>query len=206
VTQHPLPDGRLADLLQDAAEGLPVPAAPVPAIVERGARQRRLRRLRQAGAAAFAVLALAGAATFVYLRTPGDVRPASAPGCPARLVPQVVPEWARTGFSEAEPLMPLVLGDRGRIVAIVFGEPLLAPADDVQHSNKILWVPKEYGEHGPLLIDAVPESGGPAVHREVPEGPGPSGVDLPAAGCWRLTLTWGGGLTDTMSLRYTAPR
>src|SRR5262245_48815897 len=52
---------------------------------------------------------------------------------------QVVPEWAWTGFSDAEPKMPLVLGAHQRIVAIVFGSPLYAPPKE-DRSNKILWV------------------------------------------------------------------
>jgi hypothetical protein len=37
--------------------------------------------------------------------------------------------------------------------------------------------------------------------RVVPGGPGPSIVNLPQAGCWRLTLAWS-GQTDTLDLAY----
>jgi hypothetical protein len=39
----------------------------------------------------------------------------------------VIPIWARTGFSEAEPAMPHVLTRSGDVVAIVFGFPLASP-------------------------------------------------------------------------------
>jgi hypothetical protein len=42
---------------------------------------------------------------------------------------------------------------------------------------------------------------GPPVRRIVPGGPGPSLVDLPSPGCWRLTLTWS-GRRDSLDLRY----
>jgi hypothetical protein len=202
-------DPPIAALLHEAADGVGVPAAPIAAITARGERRRRHRRLARGGSAALAVVGLVGAVAVARARDDGVARPVpAAPSvvaeCPARLTPQLIPEWARAGFSEAQPRSPLVLGDRGTIVAIVFGNPLLAPTDPDQHSNKILWVTRDAPAPGPLRIDAVPEDGGPAVERSVPEGPGPSIVDLPAAGCWRLTLTWNGG-TDTMRLRYTPP-
>jgi hypothetical protein len=42
---------------------------------------------------------------------------------------------------------------------------------------------------------------GAPVHRRVEGGPGPSGVDLPRAGCWRLRLRWSGH-TDRLDVRY----
>ena len=41
------------------------------------------------------------------------------------------------------------------------------------------------------------------VRRALPGGPGPSIIDLPAAGCWRLTLRWS-GRSDVLDLRYAA--
>jgi hypothetical protein len=48
---------------------------------------------------------------------------------------------------------------------------------------------------------------GKPVMRQVTGGPGPSIVDLPAAGCWRLTLTWRQDpgrrqVRDTLDLAY----
>lgn len=42
---------------------------------------------------------------------------------------------------------------------------------------------------------------GDAVERSVQGGPGPSIIDLPDVGCWRLTLTWG-TTTDGLDLEY----
>jgi len=39
--------------------------------------------------------------------------------------------------------------------------------------------------------------------RTVGDGPGPSIVDLPEAGCWKLDLTWGDH-TDHLELAYAA--
>jgi hypothetical protein len=52
------------------------------------------------------------------------------------------------------------------------------------------------------------EDGKPAgkpEHRTVPGGPGPSGIALPKAGCWRMSLAWS-GRTDQLELKYTKPR
>ena len=54
----------------------------------------------------------------------------------------VLPQWARTGFSDPKPKMPHVVGDSGAIAAVIFGDPLVAPpAPD--RSNKILWVARD---------------------------------------------------------------
>src|SRR3954471_24854639 len=110
----------------------------------------------------------------------------------------VLPSWARTGFSERAPKAPHVVGEEGRIAAIVFGDPLAAPpAKD--RANKILWVSRDSQQPGSdLHIRAV--DGSRVVNRVVEGGPGPSIVDLPA-GCWQLTLSWS-GRTDTLALRY----
>ena len=44
---------------------------------------------------------------------------------------------------------------------------------------------------------------GKPVSRTVAGGPGPSIIDLPAAGCWRMALTWSGH-SDSIDLRYAA--
>jgi hypothetical protein len=109
-----------------------------------------------------------------------------------------IPSWATGGFSEAHPRMPHVLSDGGKITAIIFGDPLLAPPDR-DRSNKILWVAKDpINEPTQLKIHGV--SGERTVDRVVKSGVGPSIVDLPA-GCWQLSLTWA-GQQDTLDLRY----
>jgi len=92
--------------------------------------------------------------------------------------------------------MPYVLGDDGRIVAIVFGDPLVSPPS-AQRNNKILWVVRE--DSGPLTIRATRAPGDEPV--VVQATTGPSIVDLPAPGCWHLELSWGGH-QDSMNLRY----
>jgi len=128
--------------------------------------------------------------------------------CDAQIDRGVLPEWARAGFSDAQPRMAHVLGRDGRIVAILFGDPLSAPpAKD--HNNKILWVAKEMGGGASdLSIAAQRMDGsiavGAVVERSVPGGPGPSIIDLPSPGCWRLSLSWDGE-SDTLDLEYAPP-
>lgn len=133
----------------------------------------------------------------------GAAAAATPPTCAADVPSRVLPEWARTGFSEAEPKMPFVLGDRGDIVAIVFGYPLYAPTLP-DRSNKILWVSRIEQQAGePLEIEARLGGTGDPVTEKVSGGAGPSIIDLPKAGCWHLRLSWSGH-TDTMRLTYEA--
>ena len=114
----------------------------------------------------------------------------------------VIPSWARTGFSEAEPKVPHVVGAGGQITAILFGERLSSPpAKD--RSNKILWVSREPVQGvTDLRIRAV--DGQDVATRKVAGGPGPSIIDLPHAGCWDLTLSWS-GRQDHLRLAYGVP-
>ena len=109
----------------------------------------------------------------------------------------VLPEWARTGFSERKPKIAHVVGAHGELAAILFGDPLTAPPSR-DRSNKILWVARRTPEPGPLRLTAV--QGGRRVTRVVESGPGPSIVDLPE-GCWRVSASWPGG-EDELELRY----
>lgn len=139
-----------------------------------------------------------------------DEQAAGAPvagrtGCHAQIDRGVIPAWARTGFTQPQPRMPHVVGDAGRIAALVFGDPLTAPPRK-RMNNKILWVSRapqhertdlrisaqRYGASGPV---------GDPVKRVVEGGPGPSIVDLPKAGCWHLELSWS-YRTDSLDLRY----
>jgi hypothetical protein len=111
-----------------------------------------------------------------------------------------LPEWARTGFSDPEAGMPHVLGRAGEITAILFADPLTSPPLP-DRANKVLWVPRET----PLTFTRLAitaRQGDRMVKRRVDLGP--SYVDLPAPGCWRLTLTWTGH-EDTLDLRYVKP-
>ncbi|MGN9914417.1 hypothetical protein ACTMTJ_43485 [Phytohabitans sp. LJ34] len=158
-------------------------------------------------AAVAAVLVLAACDSTQPAAAPQTSAPAPAaaveslPNCAADVPSRVLPEWARTGFSEKEPRMPYVLGERGDIVAIIFGYPLHQPPLP-DRSNKILWVSRAPLETGsPLVIEGRLDGVGEVTTREVGGGPGPSIIDLPRPGCWHLDLKWSGH-TDTMRLTY----
>ena len=136
--------------------------------------------------------------------SPGAV-PAAAAACPAAITPRPLPGWARAGFTPAAAAMPYVLGAQGNIVAILWAprDPLHAPPLP-DRSNKILWVSRPgLQAPAPLLIRARLSGTSRTVTREVAGGPGPSIIDLPAAGCWFLDLSWSGH-HDQLDLRYTA--
>jgi hypothetical protein len=105
----------------------------------------------------------------------------SATECAADVAPAPLPGWARSGFSPPDQPVPFVLGERGMILGVLFGQPLSAPpAPD--RGNKILWVTRERHPVGPLTITA-------------------SLVDLPTPGCWHLALAWAGH-TDRVMVAY----
>jgi hypothetical protein len=117
----------------------------------------------------------------------------------------VLPSWARTGFSDPRPKMPHVLGRNGEIAAILFGYPLLSPPAK-NRANKILWVSRRpINPPDKLRIRAQRMRGdrpvGKHVVRVIDGGPGPSYVNLPTHGCWRLTLRWS-GRSDELDLAF----
>jgi hypothetical protein len=117
----------------------------------------------------------------------------------------VLPTWARTGFSDAKPRIAHITGRSGTIMGILFAQPLEAPPAKT-HNNKILWVARVgTSTFTDLRIAAQRMVGarsvGQPVTRVVDGGPGPSIIDLPAAGCWRLALHWAGH-SDTLDVRY----
>jgi hypothetical protein len=127
------------------------------------------------------------------------------PACHSVVHQGVLPTWARTGFSAPRPRLPHVIGRSGEIAALVFGYPLRSPPVK-DRGNKILWVSRRAVKPlSDLRIHAQRMEGrrrvGRAVTRVVVGGPGPSGINLPAPGCWRLTLRWS-GRTDQLDLRY----
>ena len=155
------------------------------------------RKLAWAALALVAAIAASGA--------PGATQ--SVAPCRAAVRHDVIPVWARAGFSGPRPRVPYVLGRSGRIVAILFGYPLRSPPA-ADRNNKILWVPRTLAKvPAALWIRAQRMQGaravGAPVGRVLRGGPGPSIVDLPAAGCWRLKLTWS-GRSDTLDLVYGA--
>jgi hypothetical protein len=93
------------------------------------------------------------------------------------------------------------------MAALLWADPLLSPRP-TDHNNKILWVSRvKSGSYSDLRISAQRMIGsakvGSPVGRKLIGGPGPSIIDMPAAGCWRFTLRWSGQL-DTLDLRYVA--
>jgi hypothetical protein len=103
--------------------------------------------------------------------------------------------------------MPHAISQGRDLAALLFGHPLSAPP--VQgRANKILWVSRIPATPGSdLHIRARRYAGGRpvgrAVSRVVAGGPGPSIVNLPEPGCWRLRLRWSGH-RDTLDLHYRA--
>jgi len=148
------------------------------------------------------VLALAVGATAAAAAPPNSSAPVAASPCDAQVRMGALPTWARGGFSD--PRLPHVLGRAQRIVAALFGYPLRSPPH-AGRRNKILWVARRTPDASPLRIRAQRMSGsspvGSSVSRKVPGGPGPSIVNLPAPGCWRLTLRWSGRV-DSLDLYY----
>lgn len=146
-------------------------------------------------AAAVGTVALVGVAAVLGTHGSDDSqsgRPATtSPGeCRVDYDAAPLPAWARAGFTPPDQPVPHVLGDAGDMVAILWDthHPLEAPpaADE---NNKILWVARVGAADGPLEIRAT--LGDRTVRRTVAPAPGPSGIDLPAAGCWSLDLRWG---------------
>lgn len=191
------------DALEPSA-GLPESAA---------ARGATLRRRQRVGSAAGALLLAVGTG-LVTLQLPtsrSGVAPAGT-GCHASVDDGVLPTWARAGFSDPEPRARHILGERGRVVAILFGPALYAPPS-AGVNNKILWVtgptdaPQEPQADTDLVIDASLAGTTTTARRVVPGGSGPSIIDLPVAGCWHLDLRWGSRTQDrdALDLEYVAP-
>ena len=120
-----------------------------------------------------------------------------------------LPAWARSGFSDPRSPVRYVLGTSGNIAAVLFGYPLLSPPPR-SHNNKILWISRLATNPGSDLRIAAQRMAGEhpiglKVTRTVAGGPGPSIINLPASGCWRLTLRWS-GRADDVDLQYAANR
>jgi hypothetical protein len=151
-----------------------------------------------------AVLALAVGATVTAAAAGMSSSGAIVRPCQAQVQKGVLPTWARGGFSDRETRIPHVLGRSQRIVGILFGYPLLSPPR-AGRNNKILWVAHKTPNASALRIRAQRMNGtspvGRPVTRKVSGGPGPSIINLPSSGCWRLTLRWSNRI-DSLDLRY----
>ncbi len=129
---------------------------------------------------------------------PVTARPAGAPppGCGGTPLRRGhVPTWTRT----ADPPTSLryAVSDQGNLVGFLFGDPLYAgrvPAD--APGNKVLWVARYARDGHPLEVTVSRPGARRARHLELPadSSPGriyPSGIDVPAPGCWHVVAAWG---------------
>ena len=155
--------------------------------------------------AALVLAVLLGGMGVLAACSASDRSQAEARVCKSHVLRGVLPVWARGGFSNPKPRMPHVLSTAGKLTAILWADPLLSPPPK-DHSNKILWVsPTNSGSDLRISAQRMIRSTqvGSPVARKVIGGPGPSIIDLPAPGCWRLTLRWSDQL-DTLDLMYAA--
>ena len=123
-----------------------------------------------------------------------------------------VPAWTapamQGGGGRLSTPLPHALSRRRNVTALVFGYPLRAGNPGSGRQNKILWIMRLPRRHTPLYLSARPlHANHPVVRQTWPadSSPGqiyPSIVDVPRAGCWRITLHWAGH-TDAIALRYS---
>jgi hypothetical protein len=178
-----------------------------------GTARRRARRRRRRVGTAIAAGSLAAALTgllafpdgpFGGSKDSSNVAVAGTTPCRSTIVHAVLPPWARAGFSEPEPVMPFVRSADGNLVAILFVDELASPPRPTV-GNKVLWVWQQLpADVATLHATARLNGTGPAVTTGLPTPAGPSYVNLPSPGCWRLTLSWPGG-HDTIDLRAFPP-
>lgn len=149
---------------------------------------------------------LASSAVLVFAPA-SHAAPGQSRSCSPGVRTAVLPPWARSGFSEPQPRSAQALGQSGEILAIPFSDHLQSPpAKGV--SNKILWVSRlPVGPGSNLRIAAQRMVGtakiGAPVARIVLGGPGPSIINVPFPGCWRVSLHWSGH-SYSVDLRYEA--
>jgi hypothetical protein len=164
------------------------------------------RRRHLAPACALAAVATLAGCTVRHQHSEPDAvaTPAgSAAPCHAEVAEGPAPDWVADHFSPgARPRHSI--GRRGEIAAVLFGYPYHSPPVK-DRNNKILWIARDAptvpASDAELRVTARLEGEGRAVTRTVDGGPGPSTIDLPEAGCWRLTLTWPGH-RDSLDLVY----
>jgi hypothetical protein len=91
---------------------------------------------------------------------------------------------------------PVSPASAGMVAYFFYAPPNLVSASPSTRT-KVLWIFHGPAQSGALTIDAHPlGTATPTVHIDVggvlaPGGNYPSGIDLPAPGCWRLELTIG---------------
>ena len=198
----------MKDLLRGAAAS---PSGP-PDVKGAWKRGRRMRVQRRAvsGVAIVAVVALASLAIANIVPSgrssvpPATQAPAPA-GCSTPSTATPIPSSARDANPPAG--TPRLLSPDGKVLAVVFGNPLYSP-ESPSRANKILWIVREPRGGKPLVITAT-LPGSRAVHLSFPADsvPGqiyPSDNNVRKPGCWHFTLSWNGH-HSSMNLRYIAP-
>lgn len=190
------------DQLQKAFDELAETAPHREQLAELVKHRSRYRRAVTVAPAVVAVLVVALVGALFLFRPDSGQRVATPPGSACSPVrTEVLPVWARAGFTDKEPKMPVVHSRTRALVAIIFADPLSSPQRPGA-SNKILWVtdaPAPAGE--PLLISGELEGGSAVSHTSVDGGPGPSYLDVPKPGCWVFQLSWGAH-RDVIALTY----
>ncbi|MGI8507479.1 MAG: hypothetical protein ACR2MK_11890 [Solirubrobacteraceae bacterium] len=116
-----------------------------------------------------------------------------------------LPAW--TASARVPGSGPYAITEHGNAVGIM-GQ--LRAGHPRNPANKILWIVRLPRNGSDLVIRARPLSASsPVITVTLPpdSSPGeiyPSYVDVPEAGCWRLTLRWAGH-TDSLELSYVRP-
>jgi hypothetical protein len=113
-----------------------------------------------------------------------------------------LPVWARAGFTGDGSDYPHVFSEHGDLIAVLFAYPPRS-TQDPQTGTKILWISRlPQQPQQPLRIEATLDGTTTPVLRQLPGGAGPSSVQLPQPGCWRLRLIWSGH-EDRMTLQFS---
>jgi hypothetical protein len=121
-----------------------------------------------------------------------------------------LPTWtpALSDSSPGPTPWPAAISERGTLAAVVYGYPLRAD-NPTGRMNKVLWIMKLPRRGAPLRIEAQPADGAKPLIRSTfpadnsPRQIYPSYVNVPKAGCWRLTLR-SAGHEDSIDLHYDA--
>jgi hypothetical protein len=180
--------------------------------------KQRMLGLRQFAPLVAVVLAVtpgaAGCSSSHPASNAGSATHAVAAGCGATAMHRdTAPDWTApvwAASSGAPTDLPYAVAAHGHAIAFIFGYPLRA-GDPTNPANKILWVVHSPRNGSDLVIRARP------LHASMPvitirqaanSGPGeiyPSDVNVPAPGCWQMTLHWNGH-ADSIDLAYRAAK
>ncbi|HEY1509387.1 MAG TPA: hypothetical protein VGF93_10320 [Solirubrobacteraceae bacterium] len=130
--------------------------------------------------------------------TSGSSHASATSACvPAPIHHGAPPSWSAAAWSSSSPgfRVPYALASGDTAGAFFFADPIHAGHPE-NPSNKVLWIVGSRRDGQPLRIVARRTGSSQAVRMQFPadSSPGeiyPSGVDLPTAGCWKLSLAWG---------------